>query len=567
MAFTTLEQRFNASAREIYGRFSNTTGLVAEIKPDSAASKSRIKSDTRFTPVVSTIRDTNRVSKFLKSDKGVLFLSKQTLLQTGNTFAETRLYNPLETLLNVPPSLFVRRNIGFQNIIGKNRGALQQETIDSFKNTGGNILGSLINTALSPIKALTTSPKLIDGGAPFQNIINITGNNSSGKFFTRPEDSELDTRLSAKQQLSDMGNKRQPKTYENFGPYTDLVGSYQRFESQQDPIRPRAFKSLENTQGYFRYGDLYNIPEPEKIIKKEDLFINQIAYSTIIDNNTNSIDETNNVNSDIIKFIFSNADGTDPVHFRALISSIKENVKPEYNEQRYVGRIERFVTYSGVKRSVSLQFNIAAMTQFELDSMWLRINNLSGRAFPKGISQNGFMVPPLFRITIGNIYNDQPCYIDSLDFDFLDESITFDVDAEVSQVINVSMTLVLLEKRTKVYDSPFYAITEAMQGTKERTPPPAPKVNAPVVPPAPPAGERAAAQKTSRQEKPKPAPPPLPRVVLPQFDYRGEFTPQPVGGNRQLVENEQIAAARRRFAAGKNRNLGFLGTNPFSIGR
>jgi hypothetical protein len=193
------------------------------------------------------------------------------------------------------------------------------------------------------------------------------------------------------------------------------------------------------------------------------LFQNQLSYNSIVGNKEEA--------TDIIKFIFSEADGTNPVHFRALISSIKENIKPEYTEQRYVGRIERFVTYSGVKRSVSLQFNIVAMSDAELDNMWLRINNLSGRAFPRAISANGFMVPPLFKITVGGIYENQPCYIETLDYDFLDESITFDIDKEVSKVINVNMSLTLLEKRTKVYDSPFYKITEQLQGTAQRTPP------------------------------------------------------------------------------------------------
>jgi len=458
MAFTTLEQRFNASAKEIYGRFSNQNDSVTEIKPDSAQSKSRIKDDTRLTPFVSTARDTSRISKFLSSNKGVLFLAKQTLLQTGNTFAETRLYNPLETLLNVPPSLFIRRNIGFPSILGKNRGALQKETIDSFKNGASGFIQSVVNTVLSPIRALSARPETIPDGK------------KTGFFYVRPEDNvNWYPRLLAKQDITDQGTKRPAGLYKEKSNITDLNLRNLSYVNQVQS-GSRTFKNLEDTGGYFALGDdVYNyVLASDRNTNKQDLFQNQISYSTIIDHNTSQIDTKNNVNADIIKFIFSDADGNNPIHFRALISSIKESVKPEYNEQRYVGRIERFVTYSGAKRSVSLQFNIAAMTAAELDSMWLRINNLSGRAFPKGISRNGFMVPPLFRMTIGNIYKDQPCYIDNLDFDFLDESITFDVDREVSQVINVQMNLVLLEKRTKTYDSPFYEITQAMEGTKER---------------------------------------------------------------------------------------------------
>ena len=107
----------------------------------------------------------------------------------------------------------------------------------------------------------------------------------------------------------------------------------------------------------------------------------------------------------------------------------------------------------------SLSFNIVAFSESEVEGMWSRVNYLSGLAFPKGV-ENGFMVPPLFKMTIGGLYENQPCYIESLDYDFLDESITFDINQEVPFAINVTMQLSILEKRSKFYDSPFYKITE-----------------------------------------------------------------------------------------------------------
>jgi len=195
-----------------------------------------------------------------------------------------------------------------------------------------------------------------------------------------------------------------------------------------------------------------NLQDPYNLSEEPKLNTNgKLTYKNISGNQGEK--------TDIVKFIFTDSSGT-PTHFRALISNIKEHVKPEFNEQRYIGRTERFVTYGGVKRSVDLMFNIVAFSQAELDSMWTRVNYLTGLAFPRGISNSGFIVPPLFKITIGGIYNVQPCYIESLDYDLLDESITFDIDKEVSQVINVSMTLSILEKRTKFYNSPFYKINE-----------------------------------------------------------------------------------------------------------
>ncbi len=67
---------------------------------------------------------------------------------------------------------------------------------------------------------------------------------------------------------------------------------------------------------------------------------------------------------------------------------------------------------------------------------------------------------------MGGLYDNQPCYLENLDFDFLDESITFDVDREVPHSVAVTMQLSILEKRSKFYDSPFYKIVEDM--TKEQ---------------------------------------------------------------------------------------------------
>jgi hypothetical protein len=198
------------------------------------------------------------------------------------------------------------------------------------------------------------------------------------------------------------------------------------------------------------------------------------TLNTGIGNNL-AVDATNKINygsiagtgPDIINFFFSIPD-KESIQFRAFISSIKETVKPEFSDQRYVGRTERFVTYGGVKRSVALEFNIVAFSTNEIDDMWTRVNYLTGLAFPVAASRSGFMVPPLFKLTAGKIYDLQPCYIDSLDYDMLDQSITFDIDKQVSQVINVRMNLILLEKRTKFYNSPFYKITEALSETQNK---------------------------------------------------------------------------------------------------
>jgi hypothetical protein len=539
MAFTTLEERFSQISQQIYSRYSPSGDQYVSIKPDTNGvfgSDSRIKNDSRSVPTVSTARDVRRVTTFWNSPEGRLFIGKQLLLQTGNAFAETRLYNPLNIILTAVPFIGtgITRHVGkpvgattLKTPTRELRGALQQETLDKFftDNTQRGLarLGAQLRTAvISPFKAYNYEPKRT----------NYFSGDSAKEFYLRPEDSfytfpiKLEATVSrdniaysqngssgatlfSVQPVSDRGNIKTTRTV-----LSTFVGRVKLFAATKPKNSTKTFKQLENTlntNGYF-FGkplDVLNvssdvdntllvsasgvvvgnrvIPYPtvtdpyngqlgqglDVVASNGTREPNQrdavagtspapILYSTIMgDPKESSNLYSSDTKTDIIKFIFrTNEANANPVHFRAFLSSLKENVKPDFNEQRYIGRIERFVTYGGARRTANFEFNIVAFAESEIQQVWRRINYLTGLAFPVKPSESGFMVPPMFKITIGGIYDDQPCYIDSLDYDFLDPSITFDIDKEVSQMVNVKMNIILLEKRSKFYDSPFYKITE-----------------------------------------------------------------------------------------------------------
>lgn len=525
MTFLTLEERFNNRRNVIYsfGEQTADTANVSEpfvnIKLSTVDRKgvftvnNNIKNDSRLLPLESLQRDLLRITSFSRSPKGILFLGKQVLLQTGNTFAETRLYNPVNVILNSRPAVRLggisTRFSRFVSIgpLNNNRGALQKETLSKFnpsilnKLRGVPLLGTVTNTiesgvraTLSPFTAIFTIPKLTK-----------YFDDESKEYYIRPEDKIFYTKTRGSDVVSGpVLYRTQPielrKAVSQFYAKTvrnTFYGSLNRYLSQSlSPFkinendnryktRPEysfSYKKLEEqTNVYYetkvkgKIRDSYNyVPNFSKFTKgvlyASDVLLryNQIPYSVLLDSSI--IDKTKFTNTssfyeakpDIIKFSFETKN-EEPIHFRALISDIKQTTKPEFSEQRYIGRPERFVMYAGGKRSISLRFNIVAMSQEEIDIMWTRINYLTGLAFPAKVQTGGFFTPPLFNITIGDIYNSQPCYIDSLEYDFLDESITFDIDNQVSQVINVSMTLNILEKRSKYFNSPFYNIVEKTQ--------------------------------------------------------------------------------------------------------
>lgn len=108
---TTPEQRvasFERESNSIYNKFSyfdNQGGDIGFSQPfvytkitDSTVSKNLTKYDSYAFPVGSTVRDVQRIGKFVLSGTGILFLGKQALLQNANAFNETRVYNPLSVI-------------------------------------------------------------------------------------------------------------------------------------------------------------------------------------------------------------------------------------------------------------------------------------------------------------------------------------------------------------------------------------------------------------------------------------------------------------------------------------
>lgn len=541
----TLADLFNEKSQDIYKKFSPRTGNAqsqpyVSITPDSNASRSRIKSDNQSIPVVSTLRDKERISKFLKSSDGVLFIAKQALLQTGNTFVTTKLYNPISPLLNVVPFVHARRFIPTQVGTINPSGLLQNVTVEDMLNKmviSGKVQALQSLTRKTFLPTVTSLAKTYIAGqirSAAKSIIPLPQN----YFDSRPEyrkfgyvndgqlpDSSTGPVIFDPQPLNQRGmqrlnytatiksqliskavslttkalNRAIPKNLRSIVtiPNPPAPAYIPSFIQAATAFREKQLQQSGALKGqrllrskYFTdAGELGNDQGIAKPVTGNINSINPVYQSVVKDpyneglfvtNENNPVDENGNVinnrlnyaniikeqkkETDIIKFIFRDANGESPVYFRALLSSIKESIKPQFNEQQYVGRTERFVTYGGVKRGLNLAFNIVAFSTDEMDGMWSRINYLSGLAFPKGV-KNGFMVPPLFKMTIGGIYDDQPCYIESLDYDFLDESITFDINREVPFAINVTMQVSILEKRSKFYDSPFYKITEDAEAT------------------------------------------------------------------------------------------------------
>jgi len=159
------------------------------------------------------------------------------------------------------------------------------------------------------------------------------------------------------------------------------------------------------------------------------------------------------------------------VRFRAYIKDLQQNTSPQYNPLQYIGRMEKFIYYTGVQREVSFKIGLVAFSQDELDGMWRRINYLTGMAYPYGFNK-GIFQPNIVRMTIGDVYTDQPGYITSLNTNFTEITETWELSSGQQVPISamMSMNFVLIEKASRLGDSPFYGITENLPGFSKTIP-------------------------------------------------------------------------------------------------
>lgn len=128
---------------------------------------------------------------------------------------------------------------------------------------------------------------------------------------------------------------------------------------------------------------------------------------------------------DIIKFRIESIDGDNPnnstwIIFRAYIDSLQDSYNPEWNTEKYIGRGENFYSYGGFSRSVSLSFQIAALSKEEMSIIYQKLNYLVSNTMPD--YKDGIMRSPMNRITVGDYLNRELCVINSLTVDINENS-------------------------------------------------------------------------------------------------------------------------------------------------
>jgi len=127
------------------------------------------------------------------------------------------------------------------------------------------------------------------------------------------------------------------------------------------------------------------------------------------------------IDKDLIKFYFYDIYNQKYIPFRATVKGISERSVSSWDDFQYIGNADKVYNYKGFTRGLGFSFTVVAMSVKELLPMWQRINYLMGLTKPANY-KNGFIVPPLVMMTIGDIYKNQPIVINSINMTIPDNA-------------------------------------------------------------------------------------------------------------------------------------------------
>ena len=145
------------------------------------------------------------------------------------------------------------------------------------------------------------------------------------------------------------------------------------------------------------------------------------------------------ITQDFIKFYFTGPklhngrvdDETDDIIvFRATINSLSDSFQANWTPITMIGRADPNYQYTGYNRDVSLDFIVYATDRDELKPIYRKLNAMAGFMAPTYLQDSIAMQAPWMRITVGDLFRQQPAILTSLDYTLHDSDTTWEINIE-----------------------------------------------------------------------------------------------------------------------------------------
>lgn len=137
------------------------------------------------------------------------------------------------------------------------------------------------------------------------------------------------------------------------------------------------------------------------------------------------------------------------IYFRPIITSLTEDLVPEYNKETYFGRSDQVVHYISTMRNLFINFELHAFSRRDVDIMYRKLNWLMSMVYPQYDKELLMKSGPVCRVRVGDVFsgiNKQGLsgVIDSLNIDYADSIWELDENSKVPRTIRVSVSFHVL---------------------------------------------------------------------------------------------------------------------------
>jgi hypothetical protein len=157
----------------------------------------------------------------------------------------------------------------------------------------------------------------------------------------------------------------------------------------------------------------------------------------------------------------------DVIVFRASISSITDSFNPSWTPVTLIGRADPNYQYTGYSRNLQVSFDVYATDRDEMKPIWRKLNALAGYTAPTYNTDSIALEAPWMRITIGDLFYQQPVVITGLTYTLQDTDTTWEInieqDASMMQApkkISVTLSLNLITNELPQKGGRFYTLAK-----------------------------------------------------------------------------------------------------------
>jgi hypothetical protein len=140
------------------------------------------------------------------------------------------------------------------------------------------------------------------------------------------------------------------------------------------------------------------------------------------------------------------------LYFRAFLKpGLSEMFAPEWQTERYYGRVDQVPIYMGTTRTVNVAFDVVAWSPADLIVIWKKLKKLQSMVYPM-YDVKGFMsAGPIIRMRIGDLIattngRGLPGYITSMDWSYDDGIWNITKDEKVPRKVSVSLGYTILHE-------------------------------------------------------------------------------------------------------------------------